>query len=227
MTTLFYFALAVAITIVGLIALSAYLAGKGFPFGAILNSFKPMTDQEKLQKAIDEAAERLDRASTALRKSQEYVRQVERELAASGADINTLTAQIKKAVAENNDATAKKLIARLQREEEEFKGLETKLNAAIKDHEFYSETVDEERRSVLAARQEADSLNVRLELAQADAAYRNSGTPSEALANLRAKVQGAEIHSKYGRGRTEEDDFLDAGKESAIEDRLREFKSGS
>jgi phage shock protein A len=222
MFSLLIYTLVVLAVVGGLVLLSLHLNGQ-----SPLAWLKPMTDEQKLQKSIDDAAERLSRASAALQKSQAYVSQVQRKLNASQVDKDALTAQIKEAVAANDDAKAKKLIARLQREEAEFKALEEQLGTAIKDHEFYSEAVEEERRSVLAARQEADSLNIRLELAQADNAYRNSSNASEELAKMRAKVQGAEVHSKMGRGRDEEDEFLEAGKESSIEDRLREFKSGA
>jgi len=174
-----------------------------------------------LQDAIDEQTNALRRAQTALENSGKLVRQCEQDVASSEADVNILTARVKSALKEKDEEKARKHVIRLQKEEKELDVKEENLREAMETHQFYADAVQNEREALEERRREAERLEVRLELAEADKAYRATSDIGDKAEDLKRKVRVAEVGVKAAR--PTKDEFTQAGDDLAIDARLAKF----
>lgn len=197
------------------------LVGIGRHFG--VGPFRAKkTPEEEMQEVIDAATTRMQIAQTAQQKSEAHVRQLERDFNSSEADVKRLTAQVETALQDGDEDKARKLVKRLQSEEAERDQKKQELDKALANHQFYEEAIEIERQAILSARREADSLNVRLQLAEADRAFREADSTSDKLNEMRQRVRNAEITTHASR--PPKDEFLEAAEEQEVEDRLAQFK---
>lgn len=196
-------------------------AGRHFGIGPLKPKKSP---EEEMQEVIDAATARMKTAQEAQQKSEVHVRQLERDYNSSEADVKRLTAQVESALGEGDEDKARKLIKRLQSEETERDDKKQELDEALANHQFYEEAIETERKAIISARKEAESLNVRLQLAEADRAFREADSTSDKLNEMRQRVRHAEITTHASR--PPKDEFLEAAEEQEVEDRLAQFKKG-
>lgn len=215
--------LIVELILVGIVGF-LLVVGAGRHFG--LGPFKAKkSPEEEMQEVIDTATSRMKTAQEAQQKSEVHVRQLERDYNSSEADVKTLTARIEAALMDNDEDDARRLIKRLQSEEAERDQKKKELDDALENHRFYEEAIETERKAIISARKEAESLNVRLQLAEADRAFREADSTSDKLSEMRQRVRHAEITTKASR--PPKDEFLEAAEEQEVENRLAQFKKGT
>jgi chromosome segregation ATPase len=183
---------------------------------------KPKTPAEEMQEQIDARSTALKKANDALEKSGIVVRQSQRDVKQSQADVNTLNAKIEQAIKDKNEGEAKRLIQRLTSEEAELDQKKTRLKQALATHEFYREEVVKQRVAIEEAKRDAEQVSVRLELAEAEKAYKQAGDLDGKAAALKIEADKAEISVRAAR--PPQDEFDKAAQEAEVEDRLAAFK---
>jgi hypothetical protein len=177
-----------------------------------------------LDTTIDAHANAMQKAENALSKSQEHLAHLQAKVSQSEADINILNARIQKAVNDGKDDEARNIIKRLKLEQAALDEHKANLEGGKKDHQWYADAVEKERKSMIDARQAAEGLNAKLALAEATKAYQASTTGLEdAKTELEAKVRVAESQVR-ATDASKKDEFLEAADNADVEATLAEFK---
>ena len=191
---------------------------------------------ERLQAAINDETEKLHNASQALRASENFLRQLQREIESRKADINTLNAEVKKLASEDKDEQARIYLGTLSHKEKELAVAEEKHQKALERHEASVEIVEAYRTSIKNLKQEASELQLRVNLAAAerDAAALGANVEThidttgydkakeELEDRIRHLTAEAEIDTRLIA--KPESEFLNSVRDEDIEVRLRQIK---
>ena len=215
------------------------LAVAVFAITTVLRKRKQLKDNpyERIQTAINEETEKLHNAAQALRASEHFIRQLQREVEVRKADINTLNAQIKKLAAEDKDEQARIYISTLTHKETEMAMADEKYQKAMKRHQASVEIVEAYRTSIKNLKQEASELQLRVNLAAAERDAAALGANVETHIDTSGYEKAKEELEDRIRKLTAEaeidtrliakpgDEFLKAVPDADIEARLQQIKS--
>jgi len=192
---------------------------------------------ERLQTAINDETEKMHAAAQALRSSENFIRQLRREVEVRKIDISTLNAQVHKLAAEDKDEQARIYITTLGHKEKELEIADEKYQKSMKRHQASVEIVEAYRTSIKNLKQEASELQLRVSLAAAErdaSALRanvethidTSGyekAKEELEERIRRLTAEAEIDDKLVA--KPENEFLNAVRDEDVETRLQQIKS--
>jgi len=199
---------------------------------------KKQSPEDKLNEIIDEQTEGLHAAAEALRASESYVRQIEREVEARRKDVRLLDARVKKQLGEGNEEGAKATIATLQVKERDLAEKETAHTKAVEEHQKYARVVDEYRQNIKDLKQEASELQIRSKLAKAEqraqALHADMKTSMDTVGlqaardELEQQIVVAKSEAEIDRrlASSPEDEFLDHADrgDTSVDDRLAQYK---
>ena len=215
------------------------LAVAVFAITTVLRKRKQLKDNpyERIQTAINEETEKLHNAAQVLRASENFIRQLQREVEVRKVDINTLNAQIKKLASEDKDEQARIYISTLTHKETEMALADDKYQKAMKRHQASVEIVEAYRTSIKNLKQEASELQLRVNLAAAERDAAALGANVETHIDTSGYEKAKEELEDRIRKLTAEaeidtrliakpgDEFLKAVPDADIEARLQQIKS--
>lgn len=198
------------------------------------------TDEEKLQEILDDQQRQLAGAQTAMNASAEYVRELQRYVDRSQEDINLLTARVKQAVADGDDALARDRITRLESEETKLAEALSRLEEAKAEHHAQQQFIDDFQRAIIRERQEARNLGIQDKLASARRSSASfltdlktsqdssgvSTTKDSIQQRIRENTTAAKVDERLRTNKQDELKMKYAAKanSSSVESRLKEFK---
>ena len=123
---------------------------------------------KRLQAIIEVETQKLHAAAGRLRASENYVRQLAREVRICSDDIESLNVTVRKLVSNNNEGQARVYQTSIQRKQKTLEALDDKHKKALEQHEKSVETVESYRTMIRDLKQQANDLQVRVDLAEVE-----------------------------------------------------------
>jgi phage shock protein A len=186
--------------------------------------FQRFKTVETVDGIIEAHTTALENAQIALDKSRGHLNVLQGRINQSVADIKVLKARAQRAVDENKDDEARAFIKRMKLEEQTLSEHQKNFDDASKNHQWYVDSVERERQAIIEAKQTAEGLTTKLELAEATKAYQTSTDGLSGIKReLESKVRIAESQVKATE-MAKSDEFLDAAGNADIEATLTQMK---